>query len=377
MSYDAAHIEEDGQVLRLTGSGEANRFHAIWLRDNALDPKTRAPGNGQRLITLHDIPAATAIKAASVEGDEVQVTFAPEDKAVTYPAAWLAERAYDHQTAPAAGWLAEGVETFDATLAPDAVTGSFDEISADRGALGEWLAHVRRYGFAKLSGGPTESGALLEVVKLFGFVRETNYGPWFEVRTEINPNNLAFTSLGLQAHTDNPYRDPTPTLQVLYCLENAAEGGDSQVVDGFAAAQRLREEDSEGFDCLARHCARFEYKGSDGVYLSARRPMIELAPDGELVAVRFNNRSAAPITDVPFDEMPRYYAAYRRLGEIIDDPGMAVTFKLAPGESFIVDNTRVLHARTGYAGSAGSRWLQGCYADIDGLLSTLSVIEGN
>lgn len=35
----------------------------------------------------------------------------------------------------------------------------------------------------------------------------------------------------------------------------------------------------------------------------------------------------------------------------------------------MVDNTRVLHARKGYSGE-GSRWLQGCNADKDGLLST-------
>ena len=72
--------------------------------------------------------------------------------------------------------------------------------------------------------------------------------------------------------------------------------------------------------------------------------------------------------------MAQYYAAYRRLGEIIDDAAMAVTFKLAPGECFIVDNTRVLHGRR-HIPAAGSRWLQGCYADKDGLLSTLAAIE--
>ena len=99
-----------------------------------------------------------------------------------------------------------------------------------------------------------------------------------------------------------------------------------------------------------------------------------VTPDGELVAIRFNNRSTAAITDVPFDRMADYYTAYRRLGEIIDDTAMEVTFKLAPGECFIVDNTRVLHARKGYAGS-GKRWLQGCYPDKDGLLSTLAALE--
>jgi alpha-ketoglutarate-dependent taurine dioxygenase len=136
----------------------------------------------------------------------------------------------------------------------------------------------------------------------------------------------------------------------------------------------LRKENRHGFDLMTRYCARFEYAGSSGVCLRSRRPMIELAPDGELVGIRFNNRSAAAITDVPYDDMADYYAAYRRVGELIDDTSMEVTFKLSPGESFIVDNTRVLHTRKGYSG-AGSRWLQGCYADKDGLLSTLTAIE--
>jgi len=72
--------------------------------------------------------------------------------------------------------------------------------------------------------------------------------------------------------------------------------------------------------------------------------------------------------------MPAYYNAYRRFADLIDDPSLAVSFKLEPGESFIVDNTRVLHARRGYTGS-GSRHLQGCYADRDGLLSTLETLE--
>jgi len=219
-----------------------------------------------------------------------------------------------------------------------------------------------------------EPEALLKIAALFGYVRETNYGRYFEVRTEVNPTNLAYTGLGLQAHTDNPYRDPVPTIQILYCLENSAEGGENMVVDGFAAALRLKAENPAWFDVLSKYCARFEYAGEKGVCLRSRRPMIEVSADGELIGVRFNNRSTAAITDVPFEEMATYYAAYRRFGEIIDDPAMEVTFKMTSGECFLVDNTRVMHARKGYSG-AGSRWLQGCYADKDGLLSTLASLE--
>ncbi len=366
----------DGDGLELRWSnGLVARYHAIWLRDNALDEATRSPLNGQRLITLQSIPADTRIVAASLGDDVLHLRFAPENKTVRFPGPWLRERIYSEAKPTAPGRLPPGLESWDGRLDTALLLGDFGAVSRNADALADWLSKVQRYGCAKLSGGPVESGALLEVAALFGYVRETNYGKWFEVRTEVNPTNLAYTGLGLQAHSDNPYRDPVPTLQILYCLETSAEGGDSLLVDGFRAARRLREENLEGFDLLSRHCARFEYRGSGDVHLQARRPMIELAPDGELRALRFNNRSTAPITDVPYEAMAAYYTAYRRLGEIIEDPAMQITFKLAPGECFIVDNTRVLHGRTGFAASGGSRWLQGCYADMDGLLSTLSVLR--
>jgi len=368
-------VAPHGSTLALVDeSGGSLRFHAIWLRDNAWDAATRAPGNGQRLIALRDIPPDTRIVSAVVHGDRVTVHFAPEHKHVDYDIAWLQAHAYDRVVSPAAGWTSDTVTPWDGGLMNSVPIGNFEDVKSRPAALRDWLFQLRRYGFGKLIGGPIEPGALLQVGQLFGYVRETNYGVFFEVRTEVNPTNLAYTGLGLQAHTDNPYRDPVPTMQILYCLENSAQGGENMVVDGFKAALRLKAENPAWFDLLTQHCARFEYAGEAGVCLRARRPMIELAPDGELVAIRFNNRSTAAITDVPFAQMADYYAAYRRLGEIIDDPAMEVTFKLEPGECFIVDNTRVLHARKAYSG-AGKRWLQGCYPDKDGLLSTLAALE--
>ena len=370
-------LSDDGQCLTLTdhGSGASARFHAVWLRDNAWDEATRSPGNGQRLITLADIPADLAITGAAVNAAGLQVTFSNEAAPITYDPRWLMDHRYDRTgPAPARGWLPPGIRCWDSALGNALPTARLGDIQQDEVALRDWLGDLVTYGFAHLSDGPVEDGALMKVVDLFGYVRETNYGRHFEVRTEINPTNLAYTGLGLQAHTDNPYRDPVPTIQILYCLESSAAGGDNMVVDGFAAARRLRDENAAWFDVLADHCARFEYAGGNDTRLVARRPMIELAPDGELVGIRFNNRSAAALTDIPFEAMKTYYDAYRRLGEIIDDPAMEVSFRLEPGECFVVDNTRVLHAREAYGGT-GHRWLQGCYADRDSLMSRFRVLS--
>ncbi|MCB9379697.1 MAG: TauD/TfdA family dioxygenase [Acidimicrobiaceae bacterium] len=371
-------VLDAGRVLAVTfPDGSVARFHAEWLRFNALDAVTRSPGNGQRLLTIGDIPEASTLEdvVTSSDGSAVHLTFEPGAQRSSFPVTWLATHRYDVQRPQASGWTADRVQRWDhATMQDRIPEATLDALRADRRALADWLGAVDRFGVAVVHDVPTTAGALVEVADLFGYVRETNYGRWFDVRSEVNPSNLAYTNLGLQAHTDNPYRDPVPTLQLLACLENTVEGGASTVVDGFACAARLQADDPAGFALLAGHPARFEYAGAADVCLQSKRPVIELGPDGELLAVRFNNRSTAPVVDVPFDEMPAYLAALRRLASYADDPAMHVTFRLAPGDLFIVDNQRVLHARSAFSGS-GSRWLQGCYADIDGLRSTLATLR--
>ncbi len=367
-------LSPDGQVVEIAGLGpKPLRFHAIWLRDNAGDEQTRSPENGQKLITIGDIPEDTAIVAVTVDDATLTVSFQPENRAIDYDLGWLLGNAYDRPAHDERGWIASCLETWDNQTLAEIPEADMESLKAVSGRLREWLEAVVRFGFGRIVGGSTRPGALFDVVDLFGYVRETNYGRHFEVRTEVNPTNLAFSSLGLQAHTDNPYRDPVPTLQVLYCLENSAEGGESILVDGFRAAERLQQERPDDFEVLSRYCARFRYEGDASTKLSARCPILELAPDGELTAIRFNNRSLAAVSDVPFERMDAWYRAYRRLGEIVDDPAMQVMVRLEPGECFVLDNTRVLHARKAYSGS-GRRWLQGCYADKDGLLSKLAVL---
>ena len=370
------NVSDNGEYLTIVipEQDKTHRFHAIWLRDNALDSATRSPGNGQRLIALRDIPAETSIQQASLQGNTIEVTFVPENKTVSYDLDWLAKNSYDQPDDRAPGWTDASVTPWDGKLSSDIPQADFTSVQSNPSDLCEWLKKLAQYGFVKLTGGPIHDEALMKVVELFGYVRETNYGRHFEVRTEVNPTNLAFTGLGLQAHTDNPYRDPVPTLQVLYCLESSAAGGENMVVDGFRAAMKLRAENPAWFHVLSQYCARFEYAGDSQTCLRSRRPMIEIAPDGELIGIRFNNRSTGAITDVPFEQMSLYYEAYRRLGEIIDAPEMEVSFRLEPGECFIVDNTRVLHARKAYSGT-GTRWFQGCYADKDSLNSKITTLS--
>ena len=62
--FTSVDIDPSGQVVTFTPKNQSQsplRFHAVWMRDNAPDPDTKSVSNGQRLITLHDIPEAITI----------------------------------------------------------------------------------------------------------------------------------------------------------------------------------------------------------------------------------------------------------------------------------------------------------------------------
>ena len=208
------------------------------------------------------------------------------------------------------------------------------------------------------------------VTETFGYVRETNYGRVFDVRVEATPANLASTGLALSPHTDNPYRDPVPTIQLLHCQASAADGGDTLLVDGFAAAHRLRVEDPRSSGVLTRTPVPFGYPLAG---LRAYQPLIELSPEGRIRGIRFNNRSLQALRRPP-GEVTAFYVAYRRWAALLARPELALTLRLAPGDCLIFDNTRVLHGRTAFTGS-GDRLLQGCYADLDALAGTLALLN--
>ena len=171
----------------------------------------------------------------------------------------------------------------------------YREVCGDAAALKSWLLDVQRYGFSLLKNVPPVEETIFDVVGLFGYVRETNYGRLFEIRAEENANNLAYTPVPLSVHTDNPYRDPCPTLQLLHCLVQADQGGITAVADGFYAADKLRREAPEAFTLLSESDVSFQYEG-DGTILDNTDRIIILDTSGKPRKIRINNRAMAPLS---------------------------------------------------------------------------------
>jgi hypothetical protein len=112
-------------------------------------------------------------------------------------------------------------------------------------------------------------------------------------------------------------------------------------------------------------------------------PAADLAgvPASELAAVPAADWAGMQPVRLPFDQAEALYAGYRAWAEMVARPEFALRLRLAPGDCLVFDNTRILHARTAFSsspareGAPAQRHLQGCYADLDGLLSTLAVLR--
>ena len=357
---ESVGVESSELVVRWPG-GEELRRRTIWLRDNCSCPGCAHPGTGERLLDTAQLPGRPAAESVRADGAEIEVVWS--DGHVSRYSADVFQR----RGRPPSRRTLWGSELADRL--PEA---RHEDLVTRDSTLREWLSAVDELGFAIARGAPASEGEVLRFVELFGHVKETNYGRLFDVRSVVNPNNLAYTGLALGPHTDNPYRDPPPTLQLLHCISSSAAGGESTLVDGLAVAEALRARSPEGFELLTRHPVTFRFRDA-ATELEAEAPVLELDLHGDVRWIRYSTRAVRAF-DLPEDAVEPYYDAYRAFGRMLADPAFQISFKLDPGDLFIVDNRRVLHGRTGYEGE-GTRHLQGAYADVDGLRSRLAVLS--
>lgn len=227
----------------------------------------------------------------------------------------------------------------------------------------EALLNFYKFGFVIFKKVPTKDNYIVNFANSIGSIRRTNFGEFFNVKSKPNPNDLAYTSLALAPHTDNPYRNPVPCIQMLHCIENEVNGGLSTLVDGLTVTEKLKKEYPEYYKVLTEVKVRFQFIDQD-VVLEDWAEMIQLDDQNKLKQVRFSPRlDFVPLMDKKKLEI--YYSARKKISEFYNSGQFRIEFKLIPGDLLMMDNYRLLHGRTSYDANEGKRFLQGCYIDYD------------
>ena len=239
----------------------------------------------------------------------------------------------------------------------------FSENIFEEKIMYEALVSFYKYGFVIFKNVPTENNFLVKFANSIGSIRRTNFGEFFNVKSKPNPNDLAYTSLPLAPHTDNPYRNPVPCIQILHCIENDVKGGNSTLVDGFTVTEELKERYPEYHKILTEVKVKYQFIDKD-VVLENWAEMIELDEDKNFKQVRFSPRlDFVPLIDK--DRLDIFYKARNKISELYNSDKYRIEFKLLTGDLLMMDNYRLLHGRTSFNANEGNRFLQGCYIDYD------------
>ncbi|MGM0692623.1 MAG: TauD/TfdA family dioxygenase [Pseudomonadota bacterium] len=357
-----AHTESWGLALGWTDGARA-RLPWIWLRDHCACHECRHPQTRERLV----LPRATTQPATEASVTEGHLHLAwPDGHTSVFHGGWL------HQRRPVAA-------PRDPLPAPrpwdDAYTLArvrhIDFLDGDGGERA-WLEALLRDGLVLLEDGPLAYEEVSRLATRIGPLRSTNFGARFDVQTKPDPNNAAYTAIGLALHTDLPNWRQPPDIQLLYCLENDAEGGESQFADGYRVAEALRREDPEAFRLLSETPIDFRFQDEEQD-IAVRAPILTCNTEGRVVDVRFNNWIRDTLR-LPADTIAPWYRAYHRFWDMLHEPRHQLEFSLAPGEMIAFDNRRVLHGRGAFDPNSGRRHLQGTYLDRDMLESRMRVL---
>ncbi len=357
------------RTLSVATDGVVRTFHYVWLRDNCWCDDCRIRQTAERRLFTADISADIAPEHAAIDGrGTLRVTWNDGHRSA-YSPRWLARYDYGDQARAA---RRHEPRLWDATFVPPSFAHD-DVIGGGAGQLA-YLDALRDHGVAVVRGVPTVDGQVARFAEALGHVREVAFERIHNVRHDPAGYNVAHTADELKPHTDLPSYSWPPSVQLLHFLVNESLGGDSVVVDGWRVLADLRREDPGAFDTLLSVPVPYQlFSAAEDTYAVA--PMIQLDTDGRVRTFRFSNQLAQPL-DVSPELVEPFYAAYRRLGAMIDSERYRVVFKAEDGDLLTVHGHRVLHGRLPFDPRSGARHLQDVYMEWDDLMARRRVLRG-
>ena len=290
-------VAKGGSTVEVQWSdGHLSEFHAMWLQDHC-SSRTHS-GTGQRAFNACQVSPSTRAAACSVGegGAKIGVVWEDETESAPreaeYDATWLRRNCFREQRGArsarrerdasqlwteqlsampgshAGGSLSERSTSGSggtipaihfASLVPPTVDGREHALTRAQGAFGLTSA-IAQVGLCIVHDAPLVPSTVLSVAECIATPQPTLYPLVFDVRSEKNPVNIAYTPLELRPHMDLLYYESPPGIQLLHCLrfdENVA-GGHSTFVHAHRVAEELRRRNPEAFETLTRVPATFQ-----------------------------------------------------------------------------------------------------------------------
>jgi len=189
--------------------GSVTYFNAYWLRDNcptSFDRQTR-----ERVFDVFAMAQAPTIDRAEIRDGALVIVWKGDGHVTRHDLGWLAQYAHgtprgDPSLLPRRAWYADHYPQIARFRQPD--------LNKDASLVRQWIEALLVEGIAIVTDMPDSDDGLTETAELVGAIRPTFFGAYYEVRTHIDPTNLAYTAGALELHTDTPAEEPAPRRPV-------------------------------------------------------------------------------------------------------------------------------------------------------------------
>ncbi|KAJ5117991.1 hypothetical protein N7448_004364 [Penicillium atrosanguineum] len=364
------------------------RLPYYYLRDLCKCPQCVDPHSKQRSFRTHDIHPTIHPRRVKWDGNQLEIQwnkdilgYGPEHTS-RWPYHYLRNpinNTHDttHPHTRPFRWNAATMEKYQHWI-------SFDDYMHSETKFTFAMQNLARLGLVFVKDIPSSREMVEKVATRMGPLRNSFYGSTWDVRTVPQAKNVAYTNQHLGFHMDLLYMNEPPGYQLLHCLENSCEGGESLFADTFNIADRMKRTRPTDYWELTRRHVGYEYVHEDSIYHNTW-PVFELDPQSkELRNVNYSPpfQSAIPTwkgetgkqTRMNYD---KFWKAMYHFTKDMESKDSVFQLKLNPGECVIFANRRVVHARNKFNTTNGSRWLAGAYVDQDAVLSRFAVTRKN
>ena len=349
----------------LTVNGQ--RFHYIWLRDHCLCSQCHHASSFQKVYDISDHIALPKPKSAAIQDQTLVVEWDEEQcHRSTFPIPWLLSYAYDRgngepsslpkpksypNAAPVLwdrAWLDVTPQTW-----PQFGASTFDTWIDQLDTLGFTI--VRNLAWEDLDTFISSIGPIYELA---------SYGRYSTVKAipEGQDLSLSYAGNALSPHTDLAFVPAPRVVQLLYCVENQASGGESVLVDGYRVVQDFRTHHPDYFQILSETPVQFRqfYQQWD-YFVSHTTPILKCDPVGTVTDIYFSHKNFG--LDLPFEQIEGFYEAYCAFARYLKNPAYQYWFRMEPGDCQVLQNFRVLHGRNAFDPRSGPRHLEIAYME--------------
>ncbi|XP_038220862.1 gamma-butyrobetaine dioxygenase-like [Zerene cesonia] len=367
-------------VISIDIDGEHLKFPHVWLRDNCQCEQCFHTSARSRIIDYSNFNIDSKPKAVVKGANSVQITW-DDGHTSNFKLDWLKLRSFTAESQnkytdfiyrpKRTSW--HGKEFLKICGIHD-----YNKIVQSDEALYEWLYDVSVYGVALIQNTPNKENAIDNIIARVGFSKQTHYGVKFTVQNVANTSNVAYLSSNLQMHTDLPYYEYCPGVNMLHCLvQTKSEGGENLLSDCHYTAQYMKENYPEEYEILTNIEVEWSDIGvEDGneFFKLYRSPVICLDSNKEVTRINCSIPQRGNHFPGLLNVVVPWYKAHKLFFDLNQE--FAAKFKTKEGDILVFDNIRLLHGRNKYEDKPNNtRKLIGGYVDWDEIYSRLRCLK--